>query len=275
MLREHSFLRSSFLVTAAIIFTGVIIVLIFPVGLVTPFGKVTRALEKLWAATLVRLAGIRLKIDGLEHIQGGQTYIFVANHQSLFDIPVLMYGLPRQVRMIHKKELLWIPGLGQVLMALRFISIDRGRREKAIQSLKRAARKIHDGVNIVIFADGTRSLDGELRPLKNGAFLLAIDAQVDVVPVTISGTINVLHKMQSLLDITFGREVRVILGKPLSTHGLTADAKDVLRQQVQSTIEEDYASIRRLSEITNPALQKYRHVRQTGVHGAGALEKSA
>lgn len=257
--RHRSYLRSFALVTAGIIFTGIVIILIFPVGLLSPFGRAGYALEHWWAATLVRMAGMKLKVRGTEKIASDRTYVFVANHQSLFDIPVLMYCLPKQIRLIHKKELLWIPMLGQILMVTRFISIDRGNREKAMASLKRAARKISQGVNIAIFAEGTRSLDGELRPFKNGAFVLAIDAQVDIVPVTISGTINVLHKNQSIFNIAFHRDVEVIVGEPISTHGRNSIDRDLLRDQVEKTIAAEYAAVKHLSVPVQPGLAPVRN----------------
>ncbi|HNL25806.1 MAG TPA: lysophospholipid acyltransferase family protein, partial [bacterium] len=160
----------------------------------------------------------------------------------------------KQLRMIHKKELLWVPFFGFILWLLDFIAIDRGNRQRAAESLHRAAKKIHDGTNIVIYADGTRSIDGELRPFKKGAFILAIDAQVDVVPVTISGTINVIHKFEGVFDIRFGQTVELVFSPPISTDGMMPEAKDDLKDQVQNIIAAEYSKIKHLSAITNPAI---------------------
>ncbi len=251
---HKSKLRASVMVVAAIFFTGAMIVAAFCVAVVSPMGRGTHALEKCWSYVLVRLARIRLHVEGLEHLRADRTYIFVANHQSVFDIPVLMYCLPKQLRMIHKKELLWVPFFGQILWLMRFISIDRSNRQKAIESLNRAAHRIHDGTNIVIFADGTRSTDGELRPFKKGAFVLAINAQVEVVPVTVSGTINVLHKHQSFFDIAFDREVRIMVSPPIPTIHLTTDDKDRLKETVEAQIAEHYERAKELSVVQDRRL---------------------
>jgi 1-acyl-sn-glycerol-3-phosphate acyltransferase len=250
----RSKLRSIVVVTWAVLLTMVLMITIIPIAFFGPLGKTLHAFERYWAGCLLRLAGIRAHARGSEHIQKDKTYIFISNHQSAFDIPLMIYYSPKQIRMIYKKELMWIPLMGFILWLLNFIAIDRGNRDRAVRSLKNAARKIHDGTNIVIFADGTRSVDGELRPLKKGAFMLAIDAQVDIIPVTISGTINVQHKYRSLFDISFNREVEIIFSPPVSTAGFTSDQKDALMQSVASQISAQYETVRHLSKIDEPDL---------------------
>ncbi len=199
------------------------------------------------------MTGAKIHVSGLEHIQPGRPYIFVSNHQSLFDIPLMMGYIPRQIRMIHKKELLWAPFLGFTLLVMRFISIDRGNREKAIVSLQRAADKIRKGVNIVIFAEGTRSLDGEIAPLKKGAFLLAINSQVDIIPVTISGTINIMHKYSGYSNVGFKKPVHMIIDEPISTTGITAEDRDALKNRVEQVILSNFEKIKTHSNIADAA----------------------
>lgn len=219
------------------------------VSAIRPFGWPMYTFEKFWAKTLLVFTRAKIEVSGLENIQGGHPYIFISNHQSLFDIPLMMGYIPRQIRMIHKKELMWAPFLGITLLVMRFISIDRGNRDKAIVSLKRAAEKIKNGINIVIYAEGTRSLDGKISAFKKGAFLLAINSQVDIIPVTISGTINIMHKYGGYSNMGFKKPVHMIIGSPISTSGLTPENRDELKSRVERIISEQFEKIKSLSEI--------------------------
>ncbi len=254
MLGHRSKIRSFFMVLTALLFTLLCIIVITPIGIFVPLGRITHAIERFWGHTLLFLAGVEAEISGIENIRNDRPCIFVSNHQSLFDIPLMMAYSPKQLRMIFKKELYYIPFFGFCLWVLRFIGIDRGNRDRAISSLKHAAKRIHDGTNIVIYADGTRSLTGELQPFKRGAFVLAIDAQVDIVPVTISGTINIMHKYKSLFDVTFGRKVRLIFGKPISTEGMKPEHKEDLLSQVRAEVESNFDAVKELSRVDDPEL---------------------
>ncbi len=254
MLGHRSKIRSFIMVLSALLFTLICIIIIVPIGVFFPLGRATHAIERFWAGMLLTWAGVKADVKGIENIHPSHTCIFVSNHQSLFDIPLMMYYSPKQLRMIFKKELLYVPLFGFCLWILKFIAIDRGNREKAVASLKRAAKRIHDGTNIVIYADGTRSLDGELQPFKKGAFMLALEAQVDIVPVSISGTINVMHKYKSLFDVTFDRQVSLTFGKPISTIGMSVDKKDELLNLVKEEVYKNFEPVKELSKIDDPEL---------------------
>ncbi len=242
---------SAIIVALSLLHTLLSIFIAFPTSIFFPFGRAMYWTEKFWSGGLLRLARARVHVKGLENIEPGRHYIFVSNHQSLYDIPLMMKYTPRQLRMIYKKELLWAPFLGVTLMIMRFISIDRGNREKAIQSLKKAAKKIHDGINIVIYAEGTRSLDGQISPFKKGAFLLAIDAQVPIIPVTISGTIQIMHKYRSVFDMGFRKEIFLTFDKPVPTAGLTAAQRDELKNKVETIIRDNFEPVKAYSLITD------------------------
>lgn len=261
-----------YLVFASLFFIICSIISTF-ISIFRPFGKIMAGVEKYWGKILVLSTGAKVTVRGLEHLKPGKPYIFVANHQSLFDIPLMMGYIPRQIRMIHKKELLWTPFLGWTLMAMRFIAIDRGNRDKAIVSLQRAADKIRKGINIVIYAEGTRSLDGKLQPFKKGAFLLAINAQVDIVPVTISGTINIKHKYGNPLKIGFRRPVVLILSEPVSTEGYTAAHRDELKSHIESIIQSQFASVQDLSVISDPDIPiKVQKKKKKPIHQTSTAE---
>lgn len=245
-------IRSVLAVIVACLITVVSIFIVMPIALFRPFGRMVYAIEHWWAGIIVTLMGMHVTVEGLENLDSKKNYIFVCNHQSLMDIPLMMRFTPRQLRIIYKKELHWVPLFGQILVIMRFISIDRKNRDRATKSLKKAAQRIHDGINVVIFADGTRSLDGNLRPFKKGAFVLAINAQVQIVPVVISGTINVIHKLDGLTDFSFGRKVQLVFEKPIPTQGLTIEDRDKLKEQVETVMSEIYAKHRHLSLVTHP-----------------------
>lgn len=247
----NSKIRSIFFVSFGLLLTFVLILIAIPISIVAPLGSVMAAIERFWSSVLLRISKMRVVARGMEHIRSDKNYIFICNHQSALDIPLMMFYTPKQLRMIFKKELLYIPFFGLILWLLKFIPIDRGNREKAVASLKKAAGRIHDGINIVIYADGTRSLDGELRPFKKGAFMLAIEAQVDIIPVTISGTINVMHKLGGIFDIKFNQEVHILFDPPVSTSTFSIEQKDELKTLVNSQIASNYERIKHLSKITD------------------------
>jgi 1-acyl-sn-glycerol-3-phosphate acyltransferase len=252
----YSPLRSFIFISFGVLFTFTLILIAMPIATIAPMGRLMAWIERFWSSVLVKLSKMRVTARGIDNIRKDKTYIFICNHQSAFDIPLMMFYAPKQLRMIFKKELLYIPFFGFILWLLKFIPIDRGNREKAVSSLKKAAKRIHDGINIVIYADGTRSLNGELKPFKKGAFLLAIEAQVDIIPVTISGTINVMHKLGGILDVKFDQEVHIIFDPPISTRSYSINQKDELKELVNSQIAANYESIKHLSKITDGSLVK-------------------
>ena len=251
---HRSHIRSFLFVSFGLVLTSVLILVAMPIAMIAPMGRAMAWIERFWSSTLVKTSRMRVVANGMEHIRSDKTYIFICNHQSALDIPLMMCYAPKQLRMIFKKELLYIPFFGFILWLLKLFPIDRGNREKAVASLKKAARRIHDGINIVIYADGTRSLDGELKPFKKGAFLLAIEAQVDIIPVTISGTINVMHKLGGIFDVKFGQEVHIIFDPPISTVNYSSNQKDVLKELVNTRIGSNYEKLKHLSKITDESM---------------------
>jgi 1-acyl-sn-glycerol-3-phosphate acyltransferase len=145
-----------------------------------------------WSRKVVENARIALDVRGREHLEPGHTYLVMSNHQSLYDIPVLFHVIGPNVRMITKKELFAIPIFGGALAAAGFVSIDRSDRAHAIQSLQRARELLASGTHVWISPEGTRSQDGKLLPFKKGAFYLAFEALLPILPVTLRGTRDVL-----------------------------------------------------------------------------------
>jgi 1-acyl-sn-glycerol-3-phosphate acyltransferase len=143
----------------------------------------------------VRAAGIRVEVTGLEHVPAGVSCIFLSNHVSNLDPPVIFPVLPGQSSVLLKKELMRIPILGTAMRMGKFVPVDRGNvRESAKASVAAAAAALKSGLNILIFAEGTRSKDGRLATFKRGPFYLAMETGAPIVPLVISGTQTMMRK---------------------------------------------------------------------------------
>src|SRR5207248_5278525 len=142
---------------------------------------------------ILKTTGVRVAVDGLDRIVPGTTYVFVSNHQSIYDTPVIFWSLPYQLRIIAKESLARFPVLGWHLRRGGHLFVDRQRPDRA-GILNRWRALVSDGLSLVIFAEGTRSWDGRVARFKAGSFLLAIEAGLPVVPVSVIGTRAVMPK---------------------------------------------------------------------------------
>ena len=162
--------------------------------------------------TGVRLAGVRVQAEGLEKLDPSKTYIFMSNHTSNLDPPVLLPLIPKRTSVMAKKELFRYPILGETMRIGQLVPVDRGNREAGIAAVRAAAEVIRQGVNMTIYVEGKRSFDGKLLPFKKGPFYLAIECGVPVVPVTIIGTNKIMPKAR--FAITPGT-ARVVFHNPI------------------------------------------------------------
>jgi 1-acyl-sn-glycerol-3-phosphate acyltransferase len=160
-------------------------------------GRITKDLSDRrldrWARNIVRNARIELEVVGRENMLPGETYLVMSNHQSLYDIPVLFEVAGPNIRMITKQELFRVPIFGNALEAGGFIAIDRRNRHAALRSLEKARALLASGTHVWIAPEGTRSRTGELLPFKKGAFYLALEARLPILPVTLVGTRDALE----------------------------------------------------------------------------------
>ncbi|WP_303722288.1 1-acyl-sn-glycerol-3-phosphate acyltransferase [Malonomonas rubra] len=148
----------------------------------------------LWGRSALLLAGLKFNVRGSEHIPQSRSVVYIVNHQSNFDIPILYAGLPLQFRWMAKQELFNIPLFGLAMRRCGYIPIDRSDRRKAMQSMSEAAKQIRDGASVIVFPEGTRTPDGQLQEFKKGGFLISLKAQVPIVPVAIKGSYAVMSK---------------------------------------------------------------------------------
>jgi 1-acyl-sn-glycerol-3-phosphate acyltransferase len=223
----------------AVIMAGVVIATLFfsvlaiAISFFSRDGNSVHRVGRVWARCLLALSGIRVSVVGIERIDADRPHIFMSNHQSNFDIPVLLGHLPVQFRWLAKAELFRIPIFGRAMRGAGYISIDRSDRPAAFGSLRQAAEKIRQGVSILIFPEGTRSLDGSLKPFKKGGFVMAIGAGVPIVPVAVRGTYDIMPKHALLIR---PREVAMEIGEPIPTAGVGLDSKEALMDAVRTAI---------------------------------------
>ncbi len=148
----------------------------------------------LWGRVCLLLAGLKIEVHGTENIPRDTPAIYVSNHQSNFDIPIIYGGLPVPFNWLAKKELFRIPLFGPALRLNGNIPIDRSNRKTTLHSIMEAAQRIKDGTSVIIFPEGTRTPDGRLQAFKKGALLIAAKAQVPVIPIVIRGSYQIQPK---------------------------------------------------------------------------------
>lgn len=191
---------------------------------------------RIYGRGVLLLAGIRLKITGLENFDHNEAYVFVANHMSNFDISALQAGIPNRARMFFKKELGRIPFFGWQLVLGPYFSVDRKNAEKAMKTIEDAKNvMLTKKDSVLLFAEGTRSKDGTVQPFKRGAFNLAVKVKHPVVPVSISGTNKIMQK--GSLRIYSGRDIIVHFDKPISTEDVNTRQEEIaLMEKVREII---------------------------------------
>jgi len=193
-------------------------------------------LAKLWARIVVWLAAARVIVHGEGRITStDKSYIVVMNHQSNMDIPVLVHSLPLQLRFIGKIELKKVPVFGSALIRAGHFLIDRKDHQKAMDGMRTAGAVLEErGVSIVFAPEGTRSRDGRLLPFKKGAFVMAIETGIPILPVTLDGTMRSLAKGSMWARQA---EVKVTVHEPVPTDTLTYQDRDELSERVRGIME--------------------------------------
>jgi 1-acyl-sn-glycerol-3-phosphate acyltransferase len=205
--------------------------------IVFPFdckGEKVNRIGRLWAIIHLKTCGIRVLLEGTENISE-PPYIFMCNHQSTLDIFALLTSLDLPFKWIAKKELFSIPFIGWALKMGKNISLDRGNPRKALRAMNEAACRIKEGMNVIIFPEGTWSKDGRLLPFKKGGFSLALRTGVPVIPVGILGT-GQLQPEGCFIPKAKGL-VQVKVGQPILTEKEGRAAKTELICHVRSCIE--------------------------------------
>ncbi len=196
-------------------------------------GATIHNIARLWADIYLRIAGIKVTLSGLDSIVN-PPYILMCNHQSALDIHVLLAALPLPFKFVAKRSLFLIPFFGWAIKRAGYVSLDRENPRRALVAMDEAAQKIREGTNILLFPEGTRSIDGKLLPFKTGVFSLAMKAGVPIVPVGICGT-SLLQPEGYQVPVR-GGSVSIHLGEPIPVAGQGVAYKAELTDKVRASI---------------------------------------
>ena len=233
-----SHLRSYFVLDPLIWFYTLIL---GPGSLITGFfdnnGSIMHWFARAWSWMIMKTIFSPVKVTGLDKIDTTKPHVYAVNHASALDIPVLYVNLPFQFRIAFKKELLAYPVVGWHLKRSGQICIDQQNPSRSIGSIRAALKGLKDGMPLVIFPEGGRTSDGEIKPFLPGAFFLAIKAQVDIVPVALVGTYELLPMDTYHIKC---RPLEMRVGEPIPTAGLTLRDMEALSAKVQKALEDLY-----------------------------------
>ena len=223
-----------FLIPAISVYTIVLGTLSLGSALVDRRGLFAHRCARAWAWLILETTGVSVDIEGQEGLDASRSYLFLSNHQSIYDIPVLFWHLPLQLRIIAKDSLGSFPFLGWHLRRTGHVLVDRKSPGKS--TLNQVARLMRNRLSLLVFPEGTRSVDGRLQRFKAGTILLAIDSQIPIVPVAVEGTRHVMRKGRLM---TCPGHVRVRVHPAIETAGLDrSHARDVA-ERVETAIRTD------------------------------------
>lgn len=219
------------------LYTLVLGILAVPGGMWDRNGRRLHWFSRTWSWLIMKTVFSPVKVIGLDKIDTSKPLVYAVNHASALDIPVVYVNLPFQFRIAFKKELLVYPVVGWQLKRSGQICIDQQNPSRSIGSIRAALKGLKEGLPLVIFPEGGRTPDGEIRPFLPGAFFLAIKAQVDVVPVALVGTYELLPMNTFHVKC---RPLEMRVGEPIPTTGLTLRDMEGLSARVQKALEDLY-----------------------------------
>lgn len=202
--------------------------------------RILHRISGFWARIIIRWSSIwRLVVTGQEHIEKGKHYIVVANHQSMLDILAVCAALPINFKFLAKRELFWVPFMGWAMAAVGYIPVDRASHKSGREAMHRISRVLKKQVSVLLFPEGTRSQDGKIHAFKMGAFKLARDNKVEILPVVVDGTGEALPKKSWLIK---KRSAFIVsIAKPVSLEDFAdssmEEAKEKIRHEMIGRLE--------------------------------------
>jgi 1-acyl-sn-glycerol-3-phosphate acyltransferase len=233
-----SCLRSYFILDPLIwLYTLVLGILALPGGLFDRNGRRLHWFSRAWSWLIMKTILSPVRVAGLDRIDTSKPHVYAVNHASAMDIPVLYVYLPFQFRIVFKKELLSYPVVGWQLKRSGQVCIDQQKPTNSIAAIRSAVKSLKAGMPLVIYPEGGRTPDGEIKPFLPGAFFLAIKAQVDIIPIALVGTYELLPMDTYHIKC---RSLEMRVGEPISTLGLTMRDLEAVSAKVKKAIEDLY-----------------------------------
>lgn len=220
------------LIVLSTLFTAVFTIVCFP----WKNGKAPRAVQVFWSRSVIRLLLLPIKVTGRENVDPKQSYVFVANHQSFLDVFAVYGWLPNNFKWLMKKEIRRVPFVGTACAVAGHIFVDRSNPRAALQSMEKVKKELVDGISTVIFPEGTRTKTGEISRFKQGAFKIAMDMELPVVPITLNGFYKAMPSGQPFAN-PFSH-LSLHIGKPIDISQFTDinDAMLHVREKVEHGI---------------------------------------
>lgn len=220
------------LIMVITLFTALFTIVCFP----WKNGKAPRAVQVFWSRSIIRLLLIHIEVSGQENVNPKQSYVFVANHQSFVDVFAVYGWLPNNFKWLMKKELRKIPFVGAACAVAGHIFVDRSNPRAAMESLQDIKSQLCNGISTVIFPEGTRTKTGELGRFKRGAFQVAMDVDLPVVPISLSGFYEAMPRSQFFVNPR--ARVHLHIGEPVDLHQFEDinQAMEYLRNKVAEKI---------------------------------------
>src|SRR5688500_2171039 len=232
-----------YLIPAIALYTVVLGTLSIASSLFEKRGHFAHWCARMWSRLILRTTGVDVEVAGLERLEPGRTYVFVSNHQSIYDIPSLFWSLPYQLRIIAKESRGRLPFLGWHLRRTGCMRVDRHRPDRA-KIFGWASRLMSNGLSLIVFPEGTRSANGRVARFKGGSFYLALEAGLPVVPISVVGSRHVMLKGRLA---TYPGSVRLVVHEPIDTaHLAGTDPREFgerVRQIIAPEAESDIHAI--------------------------------
>ena len=216
-------------------------------------GSIQHGFARLWSRMILGTIGAQVQVEGLEQIDTSKAHIYAVNHLSALDIPVLYKHLPFQFRILAKKELFRYPFMGWHLRRSGQIAVDQQNIRSSVRSIGRAVEALKKQMPIVIFPEGGRTEDGQLQAFMSGAFYLAIKAQVDVVPMALTGTYESLPMNSFHIR---PHQIRLLVGKPISTAGMNIRTMYKLTEATREAVADLYYAHASVPDLRGQYLEK-------------------
>ena len=221
------------LIVVVTLFTALLTIICFP----WRNGKLPRMVHVFWSRSVLWLLLVPIEVSGRENVDPKQSYVFVANHQSFLDVFAVYGWLPNNFKWLMKKELRKIPFVGTACAVAGHIFVDRSNPRAAMESLKYIKAQLHDGISTVIFPEGTRTKTGEMGRFKQGAFKIAMDMELPVVPISLSGFFKAMPRHQFYVSPHARVKLHIGVPEDISQFDDISEAMNYMRERVAEQVK--------------------------------------